>query len=649
MAEVFEEDVMGLISVSLVDKSIFKFAFKSTTTTEVLLAIACEKIGVKQANFFGLQRVRDLRSDLTEDTSPKVWLSEKQTIFSQGCDSSTTLFLRHKYWFHDVDELIDDTTIQLTFEEVDRKLMTDKFTNSEDVNIQLAACRMQIANGDYQEGGTVMGEDSVKYLLPRYIQDNHNLDEWHALIGLFHQKLRGKSKKDTQKEYLQLAKDNTKNLQAAFFPAQYTTREMKRKVEILVGVTPEGVGFYAKKGTQKTLQVFHRFRDLKSWLVNPLWNGQEAPDHPELEPAQQLEDYVIGPYRSALFIKPKSKRTKDLEFEVSSFLTDDDNLITFMNYYSERFEQFVSLMVLEDSVQRYVTVSSMDGIKKKLRVTNETTGQELVHLFADKIGLEDTSFFQLANTTDGADRWIALKEPVLLQGLSPTSQIMLKLRFFSKDPTQMTDQNSTAKNLYFLQLRELVVNGDIPVAENDAIEMAALFLQYTVGDFDSKKEKAGYIGKPILKEYIPFYLVGFHSRSHWEKKILASHERITGMDRQTVVNKYLKMCTSLPNYGLTYFDGIIPKTDDECVIGVARQGLAMFRVENLELLASYRFGYELRSWSNDGEAIEITTKASRNSEEKIVTIVSLQFAEVIDLLVISMASPSFDRQLSTNT
>jgi len=33
-----------------------------------------------------------------------------------------------------------------------------------------------------------------------------------------------------------------------------------------------------------------------------------------------------------------------------------------------------------------------------------------------------------------------------------------------------------------------VINGDIPVAENDAIDLAGLFLQFTYGTFDPKKK-----------------------------------------------------------------------------------------------------------------------------------------------------------------
>jgi hypothetical protein len=36
-----------------------------------------------------------------------------------------------------------------------------------------------------------------------------------------------------------------------------------------------------------------------------------------------------------------------------------------------------------------------------------------------------------------------------------------------------------------------------------------------------------------------------------------------------------------------------------------------------ELLASYRFGYELRFWSFDGEVVSLRVKPARNAEDKV--------------------------------
>lgn len=42
---VFEEDVMGLITISLIDKSKFKFTFKSTTTSPVRSLFLLLRVG----------------------------------------------------------------------------------------------------------------------------------------------------------------------------------------------------------------------------------------------------------------------------------------------------------------------------------------------------------------------------------------------------------------------------------------------------------------------------------------------------------------------------------------------------------------------------------------------------------------------------
>lgn len=132
---------------------------------------------------------------------------------------------------------------------------------------------------------------------------------------------------------------------------------MKRKMNILLGVSPEGVGLY--KGETRQLQVFYRFRELSNWQLNPLWNGGEAPDYEasKLPPVEQeLIDVMPGPYRVAFFMKTKSKKTKDVEIEISSWVVDDDNAIMAMNIYNSFFERMVQLLELEGPCSLHLTV-----------------------------------------------------------------------------------------------------------------------------------------------------------------------------------------------------------------------------------------------------------------------------------------------------
>ena len=134
----------------------------------------------------------------------------------------------------------------------------------------------------------------------------------------------------------------------------------------------------------------------------------------------------------------------------------------------------------------------------------------------------------------------------------------------------------------------------------------------------------------------------------------------------------------------------IPKTDEECFVGVSKLGLALYKhsanmviisfISELflsfnvfyhfiqDLLASYRFGYELRHYTNDGEAIEIKVKPARHDEDRVlfsffffsfyfvltilsfffqtVVIVSLRFSEIIDLLSYYEKNRKLDKELN---
>ena len=58
--------------------------------------------------------------------------------------------------------------------------------------------------------------------------------------------------------------------------------------------------------------------------------------------------------------------------------------------------------MMDVAPEQVIQVMSLDGVSKKLRVTSNTTGQDLVNAFAEKIGLNDTAFFQLSDEKDGA-------------------------------------------------------------------------------------------------------------------------------------------------------------------------------------------------------------------------------------------------------
>ena len=114
------------------------------------------KFGLQQPKLFGLKRLRNVRTSIDEDSTVHLIrnhlrvltafvfsgqqglaLGARAFVYSgfvcfslhslfvdaqlglfQGCDSSTVLFLRHKYWFFEASEITDPASLQAIFHEV---------------------------------------------------------------------------------------------------------------------------------------------------------------------------------------------------------------------------------------------------------------------------------------------------------------------------------------------------------------------------------------------------------------------------------------------------------------------------------------------------------------------------------------------------
>ena len=78
--------------------------------------------------------------------------------------------------------------------QVNRALLADEYENTEDVNIQLAALRLQM-KGDYNEARPLPPtEEALKDLLPPSVRSGRDPEEWAKLITVFHQKHKGKDR-----------------------------------------------------------------------------------------------------------------------------------------------------------------------------------------------------------------------------------------------------------------------------------------------------------------------------------------------------------------------------------------------------------------------------------------------------------------------
>ena len=124
-------------------------------------------------------------------------------------------------------------------------------------------------------------------------------------------------------------------------------------------------------------------------------------------------------------------------------------------------------------------------------ISAKTTGKGLREMLIEKIELSDHEFFDVSDETHYPDRWLNHNIPVVQQGVSQSSRIVFKCRSLYKKIDEIMDKK--ALHLYFSQAKQLVLSGQIPMSETDAIELAGIQLQATLGDHESDKHKPGYL------------------------------------------------------------------------------------------------------------------------------------------------------------
>lgn len=224
-----------------------------------------------------------------------------------------------------------------------------------------------------------------------------------------------------QRKYLSFAYSNVPFLSTEFFPAEYATKEMSKTIPVLIGLGSTGLGIYEMPANGKpSLEVFHKYTDLESCEVKPSATSSSkkrmsivksgtsvssSSNNAVMKSVRNLaidEQITPGPIKFLLIVSTNRKAMKEIRFQVSTFLQNDSNLVNFINKYQESYDYFVENLRAKESSELMVTVQLVDGtLAKKMIITPEMTVQDLIFSFCNKIGVKDTSFFQIAVLEDG--------------------------------------------------------------------------------------------------------------------------------------------------------------------------------------------------------------------------------------------------------
>ena len=186
---------------------------------------------------------------------------------------------------------------------------------------------------------------------------------------------------------------------------------------------------------------------------------------------------------------------------------------------------------------------------------------------------------------------------------------MLKKKFFFSD--QNVDRNDPIQfifllnyrlNLLYVQSREGVLSGKLPVTLDESILFAAIQCQIAFGNNDPDKMKSGFIKYIFiqifrLKDFLP---PEYAKKKELDKKIFSEHRKLNGLTELNAKYRYVQLCRSLKTYGVTFFEvkERPPKSGKVFarLLGVTRESVLRVDAETKEILKVWSLT-NLRRWA----------------------------------------------------
>ncbi|KYQ99981.1 filopodin [Tieghemostelium lacteum] len=266
-----------------------------------------------------------------------------------------------------------------------------------------------------------------------------------------------------------------------------------------------------------------------------------------------------------------------------------------------------------------IHISLVDLSHKVICITEDFYVQDVILLFAEKLGLSQTEFFSLAEITmDGCDRWLDPKKLVKDAGIVNLSKLVFKIKFF-KQPKKLND--AKAVHLFYLQVQNSVVNGFYPCSEAMSFRLSALQFFVTFGAFNKEKHIAGFLDHGDLSEFIPSQYFFDLPDEYIQKRLFNLYGQIQCGSNIEAKLRYLDLANKIPTFGVTSFyvyDGIKESsfTRHKRHLCVAENGILISRKDRPGYdVFSYK---ELISYIITTRGIQITiphTSITQNSTE----------------------------------
>lgn len=205
-----------------------------------------------------------------------------------------------------------------------------------------------------------------------------------------------------------------------------------------------------------------------------------------------------------------------------------------------------------------VEVQMLDGSFLECTLTSDSTGHECLDGIAQKIELQEIHYFGLRYVTKKLQfRWVDLTKPLKkqLEKYAQTSHVSRSPRlyfgviFYIANAHKIVDD--VARYQYYLQLKNDIVDGRLPLTVDQVIKLAAYSLQVEFNDYESERLPEDYFTDNVV---FPKNLTKDENiLQELMNEVLSVYMGLQGMHPVKAEIQYMKEIQMMDGYGMEYY------------------------------------------------------------------------------------------------
>lgn len=200
-------------------------------------------------------------------------------------------------------------------------------------------------------------------------------------------------------------------------------------------------------------------------------------------------------------------------------------------------------------------------------IQNSTIGQDLLEVAFKHLNLVETAYFGLRYVdANNQTHWLdtAKKIAKQLKGTDPFT-LYFGVKFYVSDPCKLLEE--ITRYQFFLQVKQDVLQGRLPVAFDLCAELCAYIVQSELGDYDHRRHQPNYVSD--------FQFVT-NQNNELESRAMELHKSLVGQVPAVAELNYLEKVKWLDMYGVDLHP-VLGEDNVEYFIGLTPSGVIVLR------------------------------------------------------------------------